>query len=335
MGKDPTERKRQGAVVHAPTRPGRSYSVRPAMRWTVRPGDGTTVRDVLARAGADADAVRDGRVFIGPRRVRRDDEPLEEGDVVQVAPPREPSAAGVRVLLRAGDRVAVEKPAGIPTIPDHAGAAHALVTLAARTLGVDAARVHPTSRLDRDVSGVVFLALSKAAGERLRRARDEGRYDRRYFAVAARAPDPPRGTWDAPIGRARDPRHRSIRGRDAVPATTRYAVCALAPGGEALLAIAPLTGRTHQIRVHAAHAGAPLLGDRVYGGPARVTLPTGRVLEPRRVALHCARVVVPGAGDEPTDLVATAPVPTELADLWSALGGDPAAWEVCASCALP
>jgi len=323
------------------------------MRWIVRPGDGTTVREVLARAGADADAVRDGRVFVGPRRVRRDDEPVQAGDVVQVAPPREPRGASVSVLLRAGDLVAVDKPAGMPTIPDHAGSAHALVALVARALGIDVGRVHPTSRLDRDVSGVVFLALSKAAGERLRRARDEGRYDRRYVAVAARAPEPPRGTWDVPIGAAsaverdrrgaRDPRRRAVGGRDAVPATTNYAVCARAPGGEVLLAVAPLTGRTHQIRVHAAHAGAPLVGDRAYGGPARVTLPTGRVLEPRRVALHCARVVVPGARGEPrvgpgphaTDLVASAPVPTELADLWSALGGDPAAWEVCASCALP
>jgi 23S rRNA pseudouridine1911/1915/1917 synthase len=85
--------------------------------------------------------------------------------------------------------------------------------------------------------------------------------------------------------------------------------------------------------VHASHAGAPLVGDRDYGGPARVTLPTGRVLEPRRVALHAARVVVPGASG--ALLVASAPVPPELASLWSALGGEAGAWELAASCALP
>ncbi|HEX4447825.1 MAG TPA: RluA family pseudouridine synthase, partial [Polyangiaceae bacterium] len=92
------------------------------------------------------------------------------------------------------------------------------------------------------------------------------------------------------------------------------------------------TGRTHQIRVHASHAGSPLMGDRDYGGPARVTLATGRVLELRRVALHAARVVVPGEDGAP--LVARSPVPAELQALWSALGGDAAAWEFAATCAL-
>jgi RluA family pseudouridine synthase len=277
--------------------------------------------------------VRDGRVFVGTRRVRREEEPVQAGDVVHVSPPREGRVEQVRVLAQTADLVAVDKPAGIPTIPDHAGAAHALVALVARALGIDSARLHPTSRLDRDVSGVVFFALTKAAAERLKRAREEGAYERRYLAIAARAPSPERGTWDAPIGRARDPRLRAVGGRDAVASSTHYAVCARVAGGAALLAVAPRTGRTHQIRVHAAHAGAPLIGDRAYGGPTRLTVASGRVLEPRRIALHCARVVVPAADGAP--LVAAAPVPPELAEVWSALGGDATAWEVCASCALP
>jgi 23S rRNA pseudouridine955/2504/2580 synthase/23S rRNA pseudouridine1911/1915/1917 synthase len=99
-----------------------------------------------------------------------------------------------------------------------------------------------------------------------------------------------------------------------------------------MLAVAPVTGRTHQIRVHAAHAGAPLLGDRAYGGPVRLTLPSGRVIEPGRIALHAARVVVPRPAGEP--LVLSAPLPPELASLWSALGGEPAAWEVSLACDL-
>ncbi|MGH7298021.1 MAG: RluA family pseudouridine synthase, partial [Polyangiaceae bacterium] len=91
-----------------------------------------------------------------------------------------------------------------------------------------------------------------------------------------------------------------------------------------------VTGRTNQIRVHAAHAGAPLLGDRAYGGPVRVTLPSGKVLQPARIALHAARVVVPAPDGSP--LVVVSPVPPALAELWSALGGDPSAWEGAASC---
>jgi RluA family pseudouridine synthase len=295
----------------------------------VRAGD-RTVAAVLARAGVDGRAVADGRVFVGRRRVRRDDEPVKEDDVVEVAAPRDASPE-VQVILREDDVVAVDKPAGMPTIADQDGAAHALVAATARALDVDSTRLHPTSRLDRGVSGVVVFALTRAAAERLARARAAGAYERRYVAIAARAPVPETGTWDAPVGRARDPRLRAANGRDPVAAATRYGVCASA-GDAAMLAVAPVTGRTHQIRVHASHAGAPLVGDRDYGGPARVTLPSGRVLELRRVALHAARVVVPGPGGAP--VVARAPVPTELLELWSALGGEAAAWELATSCVL-
>lgn len=98
-----------------------------------------------------------------------------------------------------------------------------------------------------------------------------------------------------------------------------------------MLAVEPQTGRTHQIRVHASH-GAPLVGDRDYGGPARVTLPTGGIVALARIALHAARVTVPGAGAEP--LVATAPVPEELWRIWTDLGGDAEAWDRAVSCEL-
>jgi 23S rRNA pseudouridine1911/1915/1917 synthase len=303
------------------------------MRWIVRPGDGRTVGEVLARAGADGRALGDGRVFVGLRRVRSADQPLHPGDEVNVAPPHAERTEPARILFHDDDLVAADKPTGIPTIADHAGSAHALVAAVARALGVDEARVHPTSRLDRDVSGVVVFALTPAAAERMLRARREGAYDRRYVALATRAPHPDRGTWDAPVGRARDPRLRAVGGRDPVVATTRFAVTASVASGVAMLAVAPVTGRTHQIRVHASHAGSPLLGDRSYGGPTRVTLPTGRVLEPRRIALHAARVVVPGADGAARTLVS--PIPAELLALWTALGGEPSAWEESTSCALP
>jgi 23S rRNA pseudouridine955/2504/2580 synthase/23S rRNA pseudouridine1911/1915/1917 synthase len=85
--------------------------------------------------------------------------------------------------------------------------------------------------------------------------------------------------------------------------------------------------------VHASHAGAPLVGDPAYGGPSRFTLPGGRVLEPRRIALHAARVVIPDERGDP--LVLAAPIPSSLRELWSNLEGDPAAWELATSCALP
>jgi 23S rRNA pseudouridine1911/1915/1917 synthase len=300
-------------------------------RFVIGPGEEGPLAAVLEREAIPLRAVDEGRVFVGRRRTKRVEEVVRAGDVVEVAEER--AAAGtVRILFHEADLAAVDKPAGMPTIPDHGGSAHALLAVTARLLGVRDESLHPTSRLDRGVSGVVVFALSKAAADRLARARTDGTYERRYVALASRAPAPEQGTWSAPIGRAGDPRLRMAGGRDPVPAETQYRVCSLAGLGVAMLAVGPKTGRTHQIRVHASHAGAPLVGDRDYGGPSRVTLPTGRVLEPRRVALHAARVVVPG--DEGKPLVAEAPIPLELDALWSALGGDAAAWEVATSCRL-
>jgi 23S rRNA-/tRNA-specific pseudouridylate synthase len=287
-------------------------------KWTVRSGDGDTVAAVLVRVGGDENAVRDGRVFLGRRRVKRDDEPVHPGDELTVAPPRADAGDRAVILANTGDLVAADKPAGIPTIPDHAGGAHSLVARVARTIGVDVSELHPTSRLDAGVSGVVVFTRTKAARDRLARARTAGAYQRRYVAISARAPVVERGAWDAPV--------------KGVPSRSLYAVVARTPAGQSLLAVAPQTGRTHQIRIHASGAGAPLLGDRAYGGPTRVTLATGRVLEPGRIALHAARVVVPDADGQP--LVLSSPIPAELLSLWSALGGDPAAWEGALACAL-
>src|SRR5580698_8903464 len=97
------------------------------MRWVVRPGDGATVGEVLTRAGADAGAIEDGRVFVGSRRVKRASERVHAGDVVHAAAPRASVDERVTLLLEAGDVVAADKPAGIPTIPDHGGSSHSLV----------------------------------------------------------------------------------------------------------------------------------------------------------------------------------------------------------------
>jgi 23S rRNA-/tRNA-specific pseudouridylate synthase len=291
-------------------------------RWVVRPGEEGPLHAIVTRAGGDASAIDEGRVFVGRRRAKSAEEPVAVGEEVVIAPARDATVA--RILAHQDDLVAADKPAGMPTIADQSGAAHTLAAAVARAIGVDPGRLHATSRLDRDVSGVVVFALSPEAGERLRLAREAGAYTRRYVAIASHRPTPDTGVWDTPIGRAQDPRKRAPDGRDATDARSRFATVAQTPQG-ALLALTPLTGRTHQLRVHASHAGAPLLGDRAYGGPTRVTLPAGRVIALRRIALHAARVTVPGSGG--AHLIVDAPVPDELVSLWEALGGTAAAWQ--------
>jgi RluA family pseudouridine synthase len=298
-------------------------------RWVVRKGEGTRLGDVLSRmlAASDPGAIKDGRVFVGKRRARSLDDAVTVGDEVFVASRTRDDAVPATILFDEDGLVAADKPADSVTIPDHGGSG-SLIAAVARTLGVDVTTLHATSRLDRGVSGVVFFARTERAAERLRRAREEGRYRRCYVAIAAMAPPLPEGEWDAPIGRAPNPRHRAARGDDAAPSRSRYLVVARA-GAWALLSLEPITGRTHQLRVHAADGGAPLVGDRVYGGPSRATLPTGSVLSFDRVALHAGRVSVPRADGSVVHVAS--PAPAKLREWWVAAGGDDAAWGLALS----
>lgn len=285
--------------------------------WIVREGDGTRVDAIVARAGGDARAIGDGRVFIGRRRAKAGDA-VAVGDEVRIAAARDVTAH-IDVLHHASGILAVDKPVGIATIPDEHDASSSLLHRAAHAVSVAPSALHATSRLDRNVSGVVVFTETDAARESLQNARISGQYFRRYVAIASKPPTPPAGEWNARIGRARDPKRRAVDGRNAALASTRYRVIAEASSA-ALLSIEPITGRTHQIRVHASHAGSPLLGDRDYGGPRMLTLPAGKVLSLGRIALHCAHVRVAGLID------VRAPIPDELRAWWAALGGDDHAW---------
>lgn len=275
-------------------------------------------------------AIAEGRVFVGKKRALSIDVALRVGDEVRVGAAEREDRVEIPIVFERSGVVACLKPAGIPTVPDHAGSSHALVAIVAKQIGRRTDDLRITSRLDREVSGVVMFALDAAAEERLKSARARGAYERRYLALVSIESidvDRCRGMWDAPIGKGRDPRHRAANGPEATPAVTRYRAVA-ATARAALLAVAPETGRTHQIRVHASHAKLPLLGDRDYGGPTRLTLAGGRSVSLARIALHCARVAI-------EDLVAEAPIPEELSKLWSALGGEAGAWDTARTCEVP
>lgn len=291
--------------------------------WVVRPADGATVGEILGKLN-DPQAVVEGRVFVGKKRALKASDAVKPGDAVRVGPPVSKAAeTSIPVLFEGDGLVAFDKPAGLPTVPDHAGSAHALVGRVARMIGRPEAELRVTSRLDRDVSGVVVFALDEDAEARLKNARAEGGYHRRYVALAApKLGDD--GTWDAPIGRARDPRLRRTNGEDAKPSRTRWRRVAETPL-LALLAVDPETGRTHQIRVHASADGHALFGDRDYGGLLRLVGADGSIVAPARIALHAARVTVP---DRAGRLVTVrAPVPAAIRAIWTAAGGQDAAWE--------
>jgi hypothetical protein len=113
--------------------------------WIVREGDGETVGAIVRRAApGDERAIGDGRVFIGRRRALAASDAVAVGDEVSIASPAPGGDAVAHVLARGDGWVAVDKPAGLPTIPDQEGASHALLALAARALSMDPARLHAT-----------------------------------------------------------------------------------------------------------------------------------------------------------------------------------------------
>ena len=124
--------------------------------------------------------------------------------------------------------------------------------------------VHPVSRLDRDTFGVVLLAKNAHIHAALMASHRAGQLQKTYEALTWGVPDPPAGLWEAPIGRKPGQSLlREIR-PDGKTAVTRYETLEVRRGA-AHLRLWPLTGRTHQLRLHCAHAGCPILGDAQYG----------------------------------------------------------------------
>jgi len=183
----------------------------------------------------------------------------------------EPRPLPLRILHEDPDLLVVEKPAGVAVHPSRGSGGVSLVEGLAhrdRKRGVSAS-LHPVHRLDQGTSGLLLVARTPVAHAALDQQLRSGGIRRRYLALVAGVPQPPEGRVEAPIGRAPDGRGRRRVTPGGAPAATTYRIEAVGtgPGGgpTALLELELETGRTHQIRVHMAHLGHPVLGDRVYG----------------------------------------------------------------------
>ena len=321
LGRRPLHRRHDDLLLEqcrsvAPTTDGIASMPAVKRAIAVRCLEERTVADVLARAGADERAVEEGRVFVGRRRVRRGDEPVHGGRRRRDRAAARGGARRCEVLCARGRPRGRRQARGNA---DHRrprrGGARARARRRAgarRRRGAPAPDVAARSRRER--RGRV-RADEGARRERLARARADGRATSgATWRSRASAPAPPsaaRGTRPSAARAIRACARRT--GATPCPRATRYARRARAPGGEALLAVAPVTGRTHQIRVHASHAG------RAAARRPRLRRPGARHAADGPGARAATRRAARGARRRPgrgrrAAVVAVSPMPPELAD---------------------
>ncbi len=228
--------------------------------------------------------------------------PLEAGDSLEFdvrEPPAlvaYPEPIALKILYEDDDLLVVDKPAGMVTHPAHGTTSGTLVNAVLAhvrgNLPGDVLRPGLVHRLDRDTSGLLVVAKNDESLRKLGAAMKARRIEREYLGLVRGVPQNPRGTIEGPIGR--DPRNRFKYAivADGKPAITHYELReAFAKHAELIFRLE--TGRTHQIRVHLAAAGYPILNDPVYGKrEARFELP-GQALHAWRLAFRHPRTREP------------------------------------------
>jgi tRNA pseudouridine32 synthase/23S rRNA pseudouridine746 synthase len=209
-----------------------------------------------------------------------------------------------RILYIDAEAIVIDKPAGLPVDPPRAGGDS--VTLRAGELKCGFQR-EPVAmhRLDRDTSGCLLLARNPKARAKIQRAFESGTVEKTYLAALDGVPEGDDGVIDLPLAKfsTAGTGWRMVPDEAGKHARTRWRKLA-EKDGQSLVEFTPLTGRTHQIRVHAARGlGSAVIGDPVYGGgEGPASTGSGQAM-----LLHAWRLVVPRQGKPAIDVTATVP----------------------------
>lgn len=274
--------------------------------------------------------IRTGQIRVDGKRVKPDAR-LVAGQEVRLPPMDEKSPHTDKYYLRDedaemiqrsviyddGDLVAINKPPGIATQGGMNIARHIDGMLEALT-GDDGVKPRLVHRLDKDTSGVLLIARSAEMARRLGKMFSGRDMKKIYWAITSPVPKDQRGEIKAPIIKRTagpDKDKMVVDMKEGQKAYTNYEVMEVAGKQAAFVAFMPKTGRTHQIRVHAAHIGCPLLGDEKYGTKAAIEGPG----IPQRLHLHARSLEFkhPVNGKK---LKLIAALPDDLSRSWDALG---------------
>jgi 23S rRNA pseudouridine1911/1915/1917 synthase len=281
---------------------------------TAAVGDPETLAALIAARlslspAAAAELIARGAVHVDGRRCLDRSAPVSAGGRVMVfQAPAIPPPSSLSVIVRDDWLIIVDKPAGVASQATRSDSSSSL-DAQVRALVPDACLLH---RLDRDASGLVLFAARADAAAPLQAALTGGRIDRRYLAVVAGHLGAVGATGRIALRIGRHPHDARLRAAlpeaspAGQPAASRYRV--LGHGEDVTgLELELETGRTHQLRVHLAAIGHPIVGDRLYGGRSA-----------ERLCLHAYRLTLPHPRSG-REVVAIAPPPAALGALVSVL----------------
>ena len=277
--------------------------------------------------------LRTGQIRVDGKRVKANQR-LEAGQAIRVPPidaedgarPQKPTAKAAgfaeddpmigrlkaSVLHIDDDMIAINKPAGLPVQGGTGTTKHLDAALDHLKFGAKE-RPKLVHRLDKDTSGVLVLARHTAAARRLAQAFKAKSAIKVYWALVIGEPRPTEGEIDAPLAKE-EGRHgeRMEVAEDGKRALTRYHIVERLGGKVTWMALYPVTGRTHQLRVHMLGIGCSILGDGKYGGQEAFLQGEG---VSRKLHLHARALRIPGPDGRPVEIIA--PLADHMARSWT------------------
>ena len=211
---------------------------------------------------------------------------IKNGDVIEIILPSEdseniePVDIPIDIIYEDEYIIAVNKPRNMPVHPSRGNHLPTVANAIRAYIG------HPfvfraINRLDRDTSGIVLIAKDRLSGAKLYQSMKDRKFEKIYIAAVEGIPDQ-HGLINAPIARETEGSVKRVVREDGKESITEYELISTDENGNSLIKVIPHTGRTHQIRVHMAHIGHPLINDFLYGTRGEETY-----------SLHCALLSFP------------------------------------------